>query len=66
MLCGEGGDAGETIGVKYSTLKIKNAENSVGAYSVFITLLWCGKYSLATHGWKLHQFTGPSTILNNA
>jgi hypothetical protein len=38
----------------------------VGAYSVFITLLWYGKYSLATHGWKLHQFTGPSTILNNA
>jgi hypothetical protein len=45
---------------------IKNAEDSVGAYSVFITLLWYGKYSLATHGWIQHQSTGPSTILNSA
>jgi hypothetical protein len=45
---------------------IKNAEESVGAYSIFITLLWYGKYSLATHGWIQHQSTGPSTIPNNA
>ena len=59
-------DAIATATKATGTTPIKNAEDSVGAYSIFITLLWYGKYSLATHGWIQHQFTGPSTILNNA
>ena len=33
---------------------------------LFLLHYYYGKYSLATHGWIQHQFTGPSTILNNA